>query len=60
MVNKQKKPQDYEDFKNIHPGALIDVNYAVNNSRKAYIQSYSLVPGTNLFKPEDLYLESSN
>ena len=56
MINKTKKPQDYLDFLDIHPGALIDIEYAVGDNRKAYIKSYSLVHGTNLYKPEDLYL----
>ncbi len=57
FVSKERKPQDYEDFMNIHPGALIDVHYGVNEvTQKAYIQKCELVAGSNLYKPEDLYL----
>lgn len=55
-INKTKKPQTYSDFQQIHPGSLINVYYEVSDSRKAYIKSMELVPGTNLYKPEDLYL----
>ena len=56
-ISQNRRPQDFSDFSNIHPGALIDVEYAVNQTtRKSYIKSCSLVHGTNLFKPEDLYL----
>lgn len=57
FINKNRKPQDFEDYLNIHPGALIDVHYGVNEvTQKAYIQKCELVSGTNLYKPEDLYL----
>lgn len=57
FISKTRKPQDYTDYQTIYPGALIDVHYGVNEvTQKAYIQKCELVPGTNLYKPEDLYL----
>ena len=57
FISKERKAQDYNDYLSIHPGALIDVHYGVNEvTQKAYIQKCELVPGTNLYKPKDLYL----
>lgn len=57
FISKGRKAQDYNDYLSIHPGALVDVHYGVNEvTQKAYIQKCELVPGTNLYKPEDLYL----
>ena len=56
-INKVKKPQEFAAFENIHPGALIDIDYSVSEfDGKAYISKKELVVGTNVNTPEKLYL----
>ena len=56
-VNKTSKPEEYEKFLKILPGALIDVTFGINDfNNKAFVAAMSLVPDTNIFDEETLYL----
>lgn len=55
-INATKSPKDYQDFKMINPGALIDITYGFNEfNNSTFIAKVDLVPGTNIYKPEILY-----
>lgn len=56
-INKTNKKEDYERFAKVYPGALIDVSFAINDfNNKTFVATYTLVPDTNLLKPEQLYI----
>ena len=56
-INKTKKPEEFELFKTVYPGALIDLDYQLSSfDNKPYIARKEVVPGTNINTPEKLYL----
>ena len=57
-INEKYKPQDYSDLSDIKPGSLVDITYGSNElTQKMYVKKIELVPGTNLFTDDLLYLE---
>lgn len=55
-INKTRSPKDYDDFKKVNPGALIDVTYGFNEfNNTTFIAKVDLVPGTNNYRPDILY-----
>ena len=56
-INKTSKPEDYSKFQNVNPGALFDITFGINDfNNKTFVATCTLVPNTNKFKPEELYL----
>lgn len=57
VIRRSQNPQSFEQYKTIKPGALLDVYYAVNETTaKAYVDRFELIPGTDVHKIEDIYL----
>ncbi len=57
VIRKNQSPKAFDDFKDVLPGAILNVVFGVNDfTQKVYVQSYDLIPGSNLHKAEDLYL----
>ena len=57
-INEKYKPQDYSDLSDIKLGSLVDITYGSNElTQKMYVKKIELVPGTNLFTDDLLYLE---
>jgi hypothetical protein len=56
-INKTRAPMDYETFKNVYPGALVDIQHALNEvTNKRFVSKCDLVPNTNIYSPQDVYL----
>lgn len=56
-INEDDKPQDFEDFSTLNPGTLIDVIFGLNDfTQKVVVQSLHVVPGTNMYRNEELYI----
>lgn len=56
-VNKSKNKEDYEKFQQVHPGALFDITFGINDfNNKTYVATCTLVPNTNKLTPNELYL----
>lgn len=57
VVRRSEKPQTFEQFRSVKPGALLEVFYGVNEATaKAFVDRFELIPGTDVHKVEDLYL----
>ena len=55
-INKTKTPMDYDLFKTVLPGALVDITYGINEfTNKTFVAKCDLVPGTNIFSLDDVY-----
>lgn len=55
-INKTKKPEEFEKFSKIYPGALIDVTFGLNDfNNKTFVASLDLVKDTNLYDANILY-----
>ncbi len=55
-INKTKKPEDYEKFATLLPGALIDVTFGINDfNNKTFVARMDLVEQA-LFEEDLLYL----
>ena len=47
---------DYDLFKNVLPGALVDILIAVNEiTSKKFVAKCDLVAGTNIYQVSDVY-----
>ncbi len=56
-INKSKKPEVYDKFKGINPGALIDITYGINDfNNELFVANVECVKGTNVFDEKILYL----
>ena len=54
-VNKTKSPEDYEKFKTILPGSLIDVTFGLNDfNNKTFVAKLDIVE-QSLFDAETIY-----
>ena len=55
-INKTRAPMDYDLFKNVLPGALVDITYGINEvTNKKFVVKCDLVPGTNIYQADDVY-----
>lgn len=55
-INKTRAPMDYDLFKNVLPGALVDILIAVNEiTSKKFVAKCDLVAGTNIYQVSDVY-----
>lgn len=55
-INNSRTPIDYETFKNVVPGCLVDVQHALNEvTNKRFVSKIELVPGTNIYSASDVY-----
>ncbi len=56
-LNAKFKPEEFKQYSAIHPGALVDVTFALNEfTNKTYVDRVELVEGTNVFDENLLYL----
>ncbi len=56
-VNKTHKPELYNTFKKAPLACLVDIDWAFNEfSGQPYVRIDSIVAGTEVFKPEQLYI----
>lgn len=56
-INEQNKPQDFKDFSTLNPGTLIDVIFGLNDfTQKVVVESLQVVPGTNMYSNDELYI----
>ena len=56
-INKRLKPEDYEQFLKVNPGALFDITFGINDfNNKTFVATCVLVKNSNKFTPDELYL----
>lgn len=56
-INKSRSPEEYEKMQNVLPGTLIDVTFGLNDyTNKAYVIKTDVVPGTDVYTEDMLYL----
>ncbi len=56
-INKTKKPDTYDKYISVKPGALIDVTFGLNDfNNKTFVADLQLVQGTNNYTDNVLYL----
>ncbi len=57
VVRKDQNPMQYDALKSVKPGALIDVQFAVNDTTgKVFVLSYDLVPNSDKHDAKTLFL----
>lgn len=57
-INERLRPQDYEQYSKILPGALFDITYGYNDfNGKSFIATCVLVEGSNMFTEQEVYVK---
>ena len=55
--NKVKKPEEYQKFLNVRPGALVDVNFGMSEfNEKPYVSEVRLVEGSFTYSDDILFI----